>query len=227
MGLPILVGQVMPLDSNKDEKMKKSFYIIMILLSFLFFFLISSSYSQENPAKPKKRFPLELSFFNHASSSPFDSTILDILHPGFSLGTEYTYKEGRFGKFFQGLSLGYFYHEIIAKGFFLQTTGGYRYTTGFGLFGDLSLGLGYLLYFHPGEVFKLNDQGEYEPAKSPGRSALMISFSLGVGYDFSRKSGLPLSVFIRYQPFGQTPYSNKESWWLHAMLHVGIRVQLW
>ena len=211
----------------KEKYMEKNLLSIMFLFSLLFFSLISSIYAQEEQAKPKKQFPLEFSFFNHASSSPFDSTILDILHPGFSLGTEFTYKEGRFSKFYQGLSLGYFYHEIIAKGLFLQTTGGYRYTTGLGFFGDLTVGLGYLLYFHPGQVFKLNDQGEYEPAKSPGKSALMISFSLGVGYDFSRKAKLPLSIFIRYQPFGQTPYSNKESWWLHAMLHVGIRVQLW
>jgi hypothetical protein len=206
----------------------KKHCLSIVILSLLFPAIFNvKSYAQEDPAKPKKQFPLEISFFNHASSSPFDSTILEILHPGFSLGTEYAYKEGRSGKFYQGMSLGYFYHEVIAKGYFLQTSAGYRHTTRFGLFGDLSLGLGYLLYFHPGEVFKLNDQGEYEPAKSPGRSALMILFSIGAGYDFSRKTSLPLSVFIRYQPFAQTPYSIKESWWLHATLHVGIRVQLW
>jgi hypothetical protein len=206
----------------------KKLYIKNVFLLFLFFFYyIPSSYSQDNPDRSKKQFPLEISFFNSASSNPFNSTILDILHPGFSLGTEYTYKEGRFGKFYQGLNFGYFYHEIIAKGFFIQTTGGYRHTTGFGLFGDLSIGLGYLVYFHPGEVFKLNDQGEYETAKSPGKSALMLSFSIGLGYDFSRKTRLPLSIFIRYQPFAQTPYSVKESWWLYAMLHTGIRVHLW
>ena len=204
--------------------MKKYVFVIVTLLFLFFFVLISLSYAQGDTVKPKKQFPLELSFFNHATSRPFNSTILHILHPGFSLGTEYVYWQGRSGKLYQNLNAGYYYNEYIAKALFLQTSAGYRYTTGFGLFGDATLGLGYHLSFHPGQVFKLNSEGEYESAKSPGRSALLVSASIGAGYDFSRKVGLPMSFFVRYQPFFQTPYNFRDSWLVQAMLHVGIRL---
>ena len=183
--------------------------------------------AQEAPARPKKRLPLEISFINHASSMPFNGTIFKELHPGFSLGTEYLHRDGTSGVITQNLTLGYYNNKYLAKAFFLQSSGGYRHTLPFGLFADITLGMGYHLSFHPGEVFKLNAEGEYEKARSPGRSALLILASVGIGYDFTRRAGLPLSLFIRYQPVAQTPFSAREPWWPHALLHAGIRLRLW
>lgn len=204
--------------------MKKTLINYVLMFSVL---LSSAVLGQNESVSSKKQFPLELTFLNHATTRPFNSTILRILHPGVSLGTEYAYKEGRLGMLYQNINAGYYYNEFIAKAFFLQTSLGYRYTAGFGLFGDITLGIGYHLSFHPGKVFKLNEQGEYERAKSPGRSAMMVSSSLGIGYDFNRKAGLPMSLFIRYQPFFQTPYNFRDSWLVQAMLHAGLRIQIW
>ena len=173
------------------------------------------------------QFPLEASFVAHAVTMPFDGLRISPLHPGFTLGTEYIYSEGRLGRLFQSLRIGYFNHEFSAKALFLQTGLGYRYTIGFGLFADLDLGLGYIHSFHPSEIFAQNDMGEYEKVKDKGKPGLMISLALGLGYDFSNKLGWPICLFFRFQPFIQTPYSEETSVFPQSFVHFGLRVQLW
>lgn len=202
----------------------------IFLLTFLFIIPIlrnTPCFAEESLGQQKNQFPIEISFINQASSMPFNSTILKTLHPGFSLGTEYLHKDGLSGDITQSLTMGYYDNKYMARAFFLYTAGGYRYTLPFGLFGDITLGLGYQLSFHPSEVYKLNADGEYEKVNSPGRSAFLILGSIGIGYDFGKKIGWPLDFFIRYQPYVQTPFSTDESWWPHAMLYAGIRVRLW
>ena len=157
---------------------------------------------------------------------PFNGIILKPLHPGFSIGTEYRYSEGKLGCIYQSLHTGYYFNKYNARGLYIQTELGYRYTADFGLFGDLTLGAGYLHSFHPKEVFKLNSQGEYEKAKDKGKPGAIILVSLGLGYDFSRKFSWPVSFFFRFQPYFQTPYNLETSVFPQAMVHFGIRVQL-
>lgn len=202
--------------------MKKIGVRVLILM-----ILIIPDFAQTKSNKLKNQFPLEVSFFNHSITMPFSGIILSPLHPGFSLGTEYCYKQGRLGRLFQNLHAGYYYNEYNARAIFLKTGAGYRYTAGFGLFGDLSLGLGYLHSFHPTEIFAQNAQGEYEKVKDHGKGSIIFLVAIGIGYDFSQKVGWPVSVFFRFQPYIQTPYSVESSVLPQSMLHFGIRVQLW
>lgn len=202
--------------------MNKTGIGLMILL-----LLVGPGLAQDKPVDSKKKFPLELTFFKHAISYPFEGILSGPLHPGFSVGTEYYYTQGHRGQIFQNLNAGYFFNKYNAKALFLETSAGYRYTLGFGLFGDLALGLGYLHSFHPVEVYTLNSQGEYERAKDKGKSAVIFPVVLGLGYDFSRKLGWPLNLFFRYQIILQTPYNQDSSIMGHSMLHIGIRIHIW
>ncbi len=199
----------------------------MLVSTLAVFLAILSAAGQEAPSPPKRQFPLEVTFFNHAASMPFEGIILSPLHPGFSVGTEYAYAEGRRGRFFQSLAGGYYYNEFIAKALFLQTSAGYRYTLGFGLLGDITLGIGYLHSFHPKPIFALNAQGDFERVKDTGRGAFIVLGALGLGYDFSRTAGWPVCVFLRYQPYLETNYSPDSSIGPQAMVHLGIRVKFW
>jgi hypothetical protein len=98
---------------------------------------------------------------------------------------------------------------------------------GFGLYGEAAPGLGYLRYFHPADIWRLNAGGEYEKAKDSGRGALMISMTLGLGFDFNRKLGWPVAVFVRYQPYLIVPDAPGEGTKWQAMLQAGLRVRLW
>ncbi|MFC2160525.1 hypothetical protein ACFLRX_02605, partial [Acidobacteriota bacterium] len=174
-----------------------------------------------------RQFPLEASFVTHAVTMPFDGIIFSPLHPGFAVGTEYAYSEKKRGRLFQSLHAGYFNHEFSAKAFFAQTGVGYRYTLGFGLFADTDLSLGYIHSFHPTDIFAQNSQGEYEQVKDKGKAGFMISWALGIGYDFSKKTGWPVSLFLRFQPFLQTPYSKETSVLPQSFVHFGLRVNFW
>ncbi len=175
----------------------------------------------------RKQFPLEASFVAHAVTKPFAGLVLSPLHPGFTVGTEYVYSEGKNGRLFQSLHAGYFDHEFSAKAFFFQTGLGYRYTLGFGFFADTDVGLGYLHSFHPTEIFAQNDLGEYERIKDKGKASFMISLALGIGVDFSQKLGWPVSLFFRFQPFIQIPHSDMAPIFPQSFVHFGTRVQLW
>ena len=203
-----------------------------VAFGLVLIFLAAVSFAQDNPDESKYQFPVELTFINQAVSDdmdsiPFVGKIMQILHPGFSLGTEYAYLQNLHHRIFQNFQAGYYFNEYAAKALFFQTAFGYRYTLDFGLFTDASAGLGYLHSFHPVEVWKLNSQGEYELAKDKGRGAMTIALALGIGYDFCPALGWPVSVFVRYQPYGQTRYSEFDSWLLQAWLQFGIRIQLW
>jgi hypothetical protein len=199
-------------------------WIVFSFLTALVFALACPCLAQNQVQQKKPQFPLELSIFNHAITMPFNGIILNPIHPGFSLGTEYHYTEGRLGCLFQSIHAGYYFNKYNARALFIKTEIGYRYTVKFGLFGDVTLGTGYLHSFHPTEVYKLNAQGKYEKAKDKGKGAVIFLISLGIGYDFSQKVEWPVSVFFRYQPYCQTPYNLKTSVLPQSMVHIGVRV---
>jgi hypothetical protein len=87
--------------------------------------------------------------------------------------------------------------------------------------------LGYLHSFHPREIFAQNARGEYGKVKDNGKPGAIFFLTLGAGFDFSRVSKWPVSLFIRFQPYIQTPYNPETSVLPQSMVHLGIRVQLW
>jgi hypothetical protein len=173
----------------------------------------------------RKKIPIEISFINHAVSMPFDGIIIHPLHPGFSIGTEYSYTNLEKCMFYQALNGGYFYNKYVAKALFLQTETGFRYKFKPGFFADAGIGVGYLHSFHPAkEVFALNENGMYEEVRDFGKPAFIVSVCIGAGYDFNVKTRWPISGFLRYQPLIQMPYSKESNIYPHLMIHVGIRL---
>jgi len=201
--------------------------ITLLAVAAILFTRGAGSLRAEDIRPVVRQFPLEATFINQAVGSPFDGTILEILHPGFSLGTEYVWKAGLRGAWIQSLQAGYYFNQYDSKGVFIQTSFGYRYTLGFGLYAEAAPVLGYLRYFHPADIWRLNSDGEYEKAKDTGRGALMISAMVSLGFDFSRKWGWPVTVFLRYQPYLIAPDTPDEGSKWQAMLQAGIRVHLW
>jgi hypothetical protein len=212
---------------EKSSSRRRMRGAVILAMALSLFTGLAHSTRAEDARPAVKQFPLEAAFINQAVGSPFDGTILNILHPGFSLGTEYAWKEGRHGAWIQSLQAGYYFNKYDSKAVFLLTSFGYRRTLGFGLFGEAAPALGYLRYFHPSDIWRLNANGEYEKAGDTGRSALMISVMLGLGYDFGRKLSWPAAVFLRYQFYIIVPDTPDEGTKWQAMLLAGIRVHIW
>jgi hypothetical protein len=207
----------------------KAILILFLAISILGFsrWRLEAQDDAARKAATKMQFPLEISFINHAVTLPFDGIVLSPIHPGFSLGSEFAWKEGRLGRLFQNFQAGYFYNEFNAKGLFLQTGIGFRHTFRFNLFAEVQAGLGYLHSFHPRQIYEMGADGEWEKARNGGKSSAIFSVAFGIGYDFIRILGRHVSLFLRFQPFLQTPYCEEDSILPQSFMHFGIRFKLW
>ena len=171
----------------------------------------------------KKQFPIEISFFNHAVAMPFDGIVLSPVHPGFSMGTEYSYMT-RKGTLYQALHAGYFHNKYVARALFLETKIGFRYTFRPGIFANVGLGVGYLHSFRPAKkIFALDKNGVYEEVKDYGKAAFTVSLCVEAGYAFGVKTDWPVSLFVRYEPLVQMPYSVESGIYPHVKQHIGFR----
>lgn len=197
---------------------------ISTLLLVLLLKQVGFSQDQED-IFPRKAIPIDISFISHSIAIPFGSISINPLHPGLSLGTEFTYQTGNKWSVFQKINIGYFNHKYAARAVFLDTELGYRHFLIASLYAEGSLGIGYLHSFHPTkEIFALNNNGEYEEVIDYGKPAFTISSSIGLGYEFKLKSGKPFILYIRYQPKIQMPYSSESPIYPHLKMHLGIRV---
>jgi hypothetical protein len=93
---------------------------------------------------------------------------------------------------------GGFYNKYSSRGVFLNTGIAYRYTTHFGLFAGLGLGLGYLHVFHPEAIFEF-DGTKYNQVRDWGIAKILVSADAYLGYCFSGRNNL--SIFVRYKPY--------------------------
>lgn len=75
---------------------------------------------------------------------------------------------------------------------------GFRYTANWGLTAETAIGLGYLQRFYQYEQYDLNDNGQLVKTGKAKLASAMPNFTVGVGYDFRKKTGLNALYFIRF-----------------------------
>jgi hypothetical protein len=149
-------------------------------------------------------------------------------HPGVSLGVErkLLFWGRRFGivehGLFTGADVGTWWHARYAVGAFADATLGYRIVFAGGFRLELLGGAGYLQTFDAGTVYVVDAQGNVSRAADPGHPALLLTGSLGLGWDLSVPGIAPLSVFLRAGAFGQYPYNGEVLPHLGGQLGVSI-----
>jgi hypothetical protein len=74
---------------------------------------------------------------------------------------------------------------------------GLRYTASWGLTLESHLGFGYIYRHFNYNQYELNDNGEIVDKGNAGISSMMPNFAFGIGYDFMRKSNIPIKFYIR------------------------------
>ena len=177
----------------------------------LSFVLLSSlgqgfnAYSQQEPTA-SHRYALTAAYLGET-----------ITHPGATVGLEKYLLRKRQYKLFVGTNLGGYVHQRNHKALFATLQFGQRITFRSGWFVDQSIGVGYLITFLDGEVYTVNPTGSVEQMANTGRSHLMPSVSVGVGYDFTNKDIAKLQLFLRPQAFWQLPFNH------YALLHIGLQ----
>lgn len=192
--------------------MKKMICTFLLLLPALV------AWSQEAPRKPT--LPLTVSLFSESVSLPTLKGFFRNPNPGIRIGTEFYYRKRPSSQVFQTANVGYYYHHTLHHGLYLSSELGYRKFIG-PVFLDATVGAGYLLLTSRVPVYKPTGNGEFVKA-SPRLHKGMPTLGLGAGYRFTKA----VSLFARYEVFGEMPLKQDVPVLPHKALHIGARVNL-
>ena len=192
----------------------------------LFIAYSSNGFCQKTDNEDKQSWPLTIAFSTHSYSWPIVKSFVTPIQPGFKIGTEYVYSAKKNHKTLQSFNLGYFHNPVFLNAYYLNSYFTYRYTAPFHLFFDAAIGLGYFHRRHAREVFKLNDNGEYESKADWGSPGIQGGVNLGAGYIFYVHNK-QLSMFINYEWFVSYPHVSGDlgavPFLPHSLYHIGIR----
>jgi hypothetical protein len=188
-----------------------------------FFFCFSESYSQSDSLNRKKvsKWQCNISYNIHAYSYPFVKSFATPIQSGLKFGAERQYFRRNNSELLQSFNLGHFRDKDFLDAYYLNSHIVYRYHIS-SFFASTSLGAGYYHRRYAREVFKLNNDGEYESKFDWGNPGIQFGFSLGAGYNL-RSVKLPISVFIEYEWFASSPQvKDVATFMAHSLYHIGV-----
>lgn len=152
------------------------------------------------------KFPLKISFGNHAVGFPFQHSF-KAFNPHFSLGTEFGLNKNLKHQIYISSNLGFIRNKVIGNTIPLDVDFGYRYLHKTGLFLETTLGLGILKQYHPRNVYQYSESNEtYDKISDKGLTTSLVGFKMGMGYDFSSNNQHPFRIGINHHFFIQTTY---------------------
>jgi len=139
-----------------------------------------------------------------------------ITHPGIEIGYENTF----FRSFNYTVSIGAYVHQRNHTGLFLEAGVNWRHTFPIGYSMEFGLGLGYLhTWEHGGDTYLVDDNGNVSLKPKYGHPHFMPSVKLGlIGWDFRKKTNIPLRLNADIIIFGQYPFNN------YIMPHAALKV---
>ena len=192
--------------------------IILCLLGIL---LASCSHAQQHR-------PFSVALVANATSLPTrPGEIFESIHPGLVVGTAFRYNKSPKNQLAQTLKIGYIYHQFVHHSVPLYSELEYKRMIGSRFSVSGAVGVGYVHLFSATEVFRRNDQGQYEKKPNWGRPQVMGSMALGVGYLLNPTAEKPLEIFTRYLFFIQAPFVREYVPLLpNTSLHLGLSYPL-
>lgn len=147
-----------------------------------------------------------------------------VLHPGFTLGTDYTIKSMNHFTLHWDTEIGGYVHKRNSNSLFLQSTLGMRLTTRFAVFTDIQAGLGYMLSMPQGDVYRVDDAGYLQLKGRPLYSHIKPTISLLFGWDGKLNRDIPLSIFTGLEAYMQSAYNHVML--PHTAFRLGVLFQL-
>lgn len=143
-----------------------------------------------------------------------------ITHPGVALGGEfYAFERPRY-KLIAASKAGMYLHPHSHGAAFLDAELGQRVTAIYGLYGDLFTGVGYMHSWPWGDIYERAADGGVQRKRNLGHARVKFGGGLGLGWDLSKNSVAPLSVFLRLDLFGEAPFNKGIA--LHGALMAGV-----
>jgi hypothetical protein len=186
----------------------KHFFSVVLVLTF-----VMASYAQSETTSQVNLTPFP--------STGFKASYMgSIIYPGFKLGIERpikvtqvekqkkngvkTYNKERY----LTLNLGFYHHPTFHDNFYLLAEYQMRRQKSKGWFWEFSPGLGYSRTFLGGTTYNVSDNGEVTKASAAGYNYGMFSLAGGFGYDFSKRSDIPMKIFFKPSLIFMAPYNS-------------------
>ncbi len=203
--------------------MRNTIAIFFILLSVIFFQQELIGQEDNHGKKWFAIHPVDFAFGNASVEMPFTNFFKSPFFPMVTAGTEFYYRQKDNFDFYQSARLNYYFSKHSTSGVVLNSEAGFRYILNFGLFADAGIGVGYAHLFRPNAIFKQNNNGEYEQVTDWGTPRLLADFFLSSGYDFSRKSGIQLCLYLKYGNYMDILYAPDIPVLPHNIFQIGAR----
>ena len=109
---------------------------------------------------------------------------------------------------FISINASWYHHPDFHDNLYLTAEWTMRRAKGNGFFTEFSSGLGYSRTFLGATTYQVDDLGNVKIIKSAGYNYAMIIAGGGLGYDFSNKKEIQLSVFYKFDIMGMFPYNS-------------------
>lgn len=145
--------------------------------------------------------------YNERVAVKFDYFGELVLHPGFSLGIDYTLAKKNWVTVHWDSDLGGYWHKWNNTALFAKTSVGTRFPVS-SLFVDLNLGVGYMHSFPAGKIYQRSADGGVEKAANWGHAHFMPTFSALLGWDGRRIANLPFSIHIGAEAYLQSAVNH-------------------
>lgn len=170
--------------------------IITLIISLLCSLSALAQNHGNSKTKFKERAAIKVEYFGEL-----------ILHPGLSIGLDYTIAQRKWTTIHWNTDLGGFWHRWNNTSAFLKTTIGSRMALK-SAFVDINLGAGYLHSWAAGAVYHRAENNEVEKAVNKGHSHFMPTTSLLFGWDGTRNRHLPWSIYFGPEVYLQSSFNH-------------------
>lgn len=175
--------------------------IIFVLLG------IYKCYGQNITKPAEKQRAFSRFIFNDKVAFKLDYFGELVLHPGLSMGVDYTLAKKNWVTVHWDSEVGGYWHRWNHTAVFLKTSIGTRFPIK-SLFVDLNLGAGYMHSFAAGTIYQKSPDGGLEEATNWGHSHFMPTSSFLIGWDGTRKKNLPWTFHIGAEVYLQSSFNH-------------------
>jgi hypothetical protein len=130
-----------------------------------------------------------------------------VLHPGLSIGVDYTLAKMNWVTLHWDSELGGYWHRWNNTAMFLKTSIGTRFPVR-SLFIDLNVGAGYMHSFAAGAMYQISPEDGIEIASNWGSPHFMPTSSFLIGWDGTRKMNLPWTIHAGVEAYLQSSFNH-------------------
>jgi hypothetical protein len=180
--------------------------ILFIALSIVFLMMFKS-YGQNAEMPKEKRSAFSRFVYNDKVAFKLDYFGELVLHPGLTMGVDYTLVKKNWVTVHWDSELGGYWHKWNNTALFLKSSIGARLPIS-SLFVDMNLGVGYMHSFPAGTIYRRVSDGSVEKAPNWGSSHFMPNASFLLGWDGTRKNNAPFTVHIGAEAYYQSNFNH-------------------